>query len=90
MWLLLNSNMRPDATDENPGQLWVPLIRAINWRQMGKGGVLEKSHSPSCLHLLKTLRMPVAVNNRDPFELAKAKWSPSWEYSEISYGIHEV
>lgn len=26
MWILLNSNVRLDATDENPGQLWIPLI----------------------------------------------------------------
>lgn len=25
MWILLNSNVRLDATDEYPGQLWVPL-----------------------------------------------------------------
>lgn len=73
MWLLLNSNVRLDATDEKPGQLWVPLTRATSRMQKCQGGVLEKSQGPSCLHLRKTLRMAVAENNRDPSELAKAK-----------------
>lgn len=65
--------MRLHVTDENPGQLCVPLTRVTSWMQKYKGGVLEKSHGPSYLYLCKTLRIAVAENNRDPFELAEAK-----------------